>query len=66
MSTLRDGTRCCGQCHAAVGGCLYGVRWTTARTIFSPTKRVVPAGTTMENPVGTPPAVWRDGKWERE
>lgn len=66
--------RCCGQCHPAVGGCLYGVRWSTS-VVFLGFKRPgpeEPAGRTRTDDegreAGSPPARWCEThqKWERE
>lgn len=59
-------TRCCGQCHAAVGGCLHGV-------FFKVGLRKVPAGTSIDRTGGTHPVryctvhkVWEPETGERD
>lgn len=61
-----ENVRCCGQCHAAVGGCQRFVTWTTAPAFFGLLKRTFPAGASIDRPTGTPPIVWRNGQWHRE
>lgn len=64
--------RCCGQCHPAVGGCLYGIVWPYKRTALGIVEWIedVRAGRTLTDAdgceAGTPPCVRVDGKWVRE
>lgn len=58
--------RCCGHCDAIIGGCVYGVRWPTKRTIDNPFARPLDADRSARCPNGTPPAVMIDGVWRRE
>lgn len=59
----RATARCCGQCSTCLGGCLKGFRFTFGKHgSFEP----LPAGTTWDNPRGTPPMLLIDNVWVRE
>lgn len=62
----REGQRCCGVCHPAVGGCIRGLTFRRPG-LFGGT---VLAGLTLVDsegrPTGTPSMVFRGGRWVPE
>jgi hypothetical protein len=64
--------RCCGQCHPAVGGCVYGVHWPEVKWISFVTRKRIDAGLNLQDqegrPKGTPPCRWCEAhqRWEIE
>lgn len=65
----KEGDRCCGQCDAALGGCLKGLVLPFHRRVLgflNLGKLKVPAGRSQYASHGTPPLVVRGGAWVRE
>jgi len=54
--------RCCGVCDAAVGGCLYRIRFTQQDLFW---KTSIPAGAS-EHASSTPPLVFDGDRWVEE